>query len=76
MTPETLISHLLGPSTPEVTCEQCFDTLDAYVERTRAEGVATADARYPGLSSHLQGCPACAEDRESLDAYLDTVETR
>ena len=30
--PDELIGRLLGPDEPEVTCEQCFDTLDAYVE--------------------------------------------
>ncbi len=75
MTPETLLAHLLGPEAPELTCEQCFDALDAYIEHSRTEGTVAADAGHPGMSAHLDGCPACAEDRESLDAYLDTVET-
>ncbi len=71
MTSENLIARLLGPEAPELTCEQCFDTLDVYVEHARSEGAAAADARHPGMGPHLVGCPACAEDRESLDAYLD-----
>jgi hypothetical protein len=49
---------------PELTCEQCFEELDRYVERTVAG--AAADARIPGMRAHLDGCPACAEDFRSL----------
>jgi hypothetical protein len=71
MNPEILVARLLGPEGPELTCEQCFETLDAYVELALAAGAASADARHPGMAAHLVGCPACAEDRESLDACLD-----
>jgi hypothetical protein len=59
-----LIARLLGPEGPEVTCEQCFDLLDEYVELEVAG--ADADARLPGMREHLEGCPACREDHESL----------
>jgi len=74
MTPETLLARLLGPAAPELTCEQCFDTLDAYVEDARAAGTAAADARHDGMAAHLEGCPACADDRESLEAHLDRLD--
>ena len=60
--------RILGPAGPELTCEQCFDELDRYVEIELAGG--DADAAVPGMSAHLRGCPACAEDRESLVALL------
>ena len=59
-----LIARLLGPSGPEVSCEVCFDLLDEYVELELAG--EDADARLPGMREHLQGCPACHEDHESL----------
>ena len=59
-----LINRLLGPSGPEVSCEDCFELLDRYVELDLAG--ADADARLPGMREHLQGCPACREDFESL----------
>jgi hypothetical protein len=59
-----LIARLLGPEGPEVTCEQCFDLLDEYVELEVAG--SDADARLPGMREHLEGCPACREDHESL----------
>lgn len=54
----------LGPSAPELTCEECFAELDRYVELTLAG--EPAGARVPGMGAHLEGCPACAEDFLSL----------
>ena len=67
-----LIAALLGPTGPELTCEECFEQLDRYVDLTLAG--RDADRAVPGLSSHLLGCPACAEDYESLLAYVATAE--
>jgi anti-sigma factor RsiW len=61
-----LIARLLGPREPEVSCEECFERLDEYVDaELRGED---ADARLPGLRAHLEGCPACREDHASLRA--------
>jgi hypothetical protein len=59
---------LLGPAGPELTCEECFEHLDRYVE-LEVSG-ADADAGVPGMRAHLAGCPACAEDHESLRALV------
>jgi hypothetical protein len=59
-----LLSGLLGPSGPELTCEQCFELIDVYVD-AEATG-EDADARVPGMRAHLQGCPACGEEHDSL----------
>ena len=59
-----LIARLLGPAGPEVSCEECFALLDQYVDLE--VGGQDADARLPGMSAHLEGCPACREDHESL----------
>jgi hypothetical protein len=59
---------LLGPDGPEVTCEECFDRLDEYVELELAE--LDADGRIPGMRAHFEGCPACREDHESLLALV------
>jgi hypothetical protein len=55
---------LLGPREPEIGCERCFDELDVYVELGLAG--ADADARMPGFRNHLDGCPACRAEYESL----------
>jgi anti-sigma factor RsiW len=59
-----LIARLLGPSGYEVSCEECFELLDEYVDLELAGD--DADTRLPGMREHLQGCPACHEDHESL----------
>ena len=59
-----LLARLLGPAGPEVTCDECFELLDEYVELEVAG--ADADRRLPGVREHLQGCPACREEHESL----------
>lgn len=59
-----VLARLLGPGRPELTCEQCFDELDRYVEFEVAG--SDADTEIPGMKAHLEGCPACAEDYESL----------
>ena len=59
---------LLGPAGPELTCEACFDELDRFVELELAG--ADAEAAVPGMLAHLEGCPACREDHESLRALV------
>jgi hypothetical protein len=66
--PDRLVGRLLGPAGPEISCDECFDQLDRYVE-LEVSGV-DADAAIPGLRAHLQGCSACAEDHESLLALV------
>ena len=62
------LGRLLGPAAPEVGCEVCFEELDRYVELEVAG--ADADAAIPGLRAHLDGCPACREEHESLRALV------
>ena len=66
--PKDLIGRLLGPSGAEVGCDECFDLLDEYVEVELAGG--DTRAALPGMDAHLQGCPACREDHESLRALV------
>jgi hypothetical protein len=65
---EQALGRLLGPAAPEVGCHVCFEQLDRYVElELRGED---ADAAVPGLRAHLQGCPACREEHESLRTFV------
>lgn len=66
-----LIGRLLGPDGPELTCEQCFDLLDRYVD-LEVSGAA-ADDQVPGMRAHLEGCPACDEDHASLLAFVSAA---
>ena len=62
------LGRLLGPNEPEVGCDECFALLDQYVELELAG--QDADAAIPGLRAHLEGCPACREEHESLRALV------
>ena len=63
-----LLGRLLGPAGPEIGCDACFEELDRYVELEAAG--RDADAAVPGLRAHLEGCPACREEHESLLALV------
>ena len=63
-----IVAGLLGPAGAELTCEECFDLLDVYVD-SELSG-EDADARVPGMREHLTGCPACAEEHTSLRDML------
>jgi hypothetical protein len=65
---DRLVSRLLGPAGPELSCDECFDQLDRYVELQVAG--SDADAAILGMRAHLEGCSACAEDHESLRALI------
>jgi anti-sigma factor RsiW len=62
------LHRLLGPAEAEVSCDACFAQLDAYVDREVLVG--DAERAMPALAAHLRGCPACAEDHESLRALV------
>jgi hypothetical protein len=62
------LRRVLGPPGPDIGCDECFARLDEYVELELAG--ADADAAVPGMRAHLEGCPACGEERDSLRALL------
>jgi hypothetical protein len=61
-----VIASLLADTSPYVSCDECFERIDEYVELT------LADSRHsdPGMDAHLAGCGACAEEAETLRALL------
>jgi hypothetical protein len=61
---ENTVKRMLGPAEAELLCDECFEKLDEYVE-LELDG-APADDRIPGMRAHLEGCPACQEDYDSL----------
>jgi len=69
--PRQTLARLLGPAGPEVGCDECFDLIDRYVELQLAG--QDADSAIPGLRAHLAGCPACAEEHQSLLALVPTA---
>ena len=67
-TDDAMLGRLLGPAAPELSCEECFDELDRYVELEVAG--EPADEAVPGMRAHLSGCPACHEEHLSLRALV------
>ena len=66
MTDDNTIKRVLGPAEEEILCDECFEKIDEYVDlEVRGEA---ADAAIPGMRPHLDGCPACHEEYESLSA--------
>jgi len=57
---------------PELSCEECFAQLDLYVEAELSGG--DADSAVPGMRAHLEGCPACREDHESLKEFVAAAD--
>lgn len=68
------LQRLLGPAAPETSCDECFAQLDRYVDRDLLAG--DAEQAMPALAAHLRGCPACAEDHDSLRAFVLTEPHR
>lgn len=62
-TPRAL-RRILGPGEQELSCEECFELLDSYVD-LEAAGVDAGQA-MPGMRPHLLGCPACADEHDAL----------
>ena len=70
---DTTLKRLLGPGDEEILCDECFEKLDVYVE-SELKG-QQADQRIPGMRAHLEGCPACHEEYESLRELLRSEST-
>jgi hypothetical protein len=67
------LKRLLGPAEPELLCDECFEKLDEYLELELQGG--QADERLPGMRAHLEGCPACNEDYDSLRELVKSAES-
>lgn len=62
------LEQLLGPTGYDVGCDECFELLAQYAE-LEIEG-ENADERIPGLRNHLDDCPPCQEEHDSLVALV------
>lgn len=62
------LERVLGPTGPQVGCDECFAQLDIYVELEAAG--SDAGTTYPEMRTHLEGCPACKQEHDDLLAYL------
>jgi hypothetical protein len=51
---------------PWLSCDDCFEQIDNYVERVMAGG----PVGRPAMRAHLRGCAACGEEARSLVILL------
>jgi hypothetical protein len=54
--------RLVVDTRPWMSCDECFDHLDEYVESSPG----AAPEWLPAMSAHLSGCQVCREEAESL----------
>ncbi|HEY8621801.1 MAG TPA: hypothetical protein VIM01_17190 [Dermatophilaceae bacterium] len=47
---------------PFLSCDDCFDQVDGYVEALLSD----PNHDFPAMRTHLAGCAACAEEARSL----------
>ena len=60
------IAGLLADTEPYLSCDDCFEHLDEYVERVAAD----PHHHDPAMDAHLAGCGACAEEAATLRDLL------
>jgi len=60
--PDDVVASLIADTSPYLSCDECFERLDEYVE-TRARNPQHTD---PTMRAHLRGCSACHEEAEAL----------
>jgi hypothetical protein len=61
LTPQTA-RRLTLDTEPFLSCDDCFDLVDRYVETLLSD----LDHDMPAMRTHLAGCAACAEEARSL----------
>jgi hypothetical protein len=73
-TDDDTLKRLLGPAEPELLCDECFARIDEYVE-LELQG-EQPDQWIPGMRAHLEGCPACHEEYNSLRDLVGRPEQK
>ena len=51
---------------PYLSCDECFNQVDGYIEALLAD----PDHDLPAMRTHLAGCTACAEEARSLAWFV------
>jgi hypothetical protein len=63
---DVAIAGLLVDTEPYLSCDDCFERIDEYVERR----LAAPSHVDPRMETHLAGCGACAEEARALEELL------
>jgi len=62
-----VLHNLTKNTQPWLSCDDCFALLDEYFDR-RLSDPGFVDV---AMATHLDACPACAEEAASLQALLE-----
>lgn len=58
------LERLTLDTEPWLSCDDCFEHVDEYVEHVLAD--RPAEEGMAAMAVHLRGCPACAEEAATL----------
>ncbi len=61
---ERWLKNIENTQDDEISCSECFDLVSHFVELELSSG--DASARMPKLKQHLDQCPACRAEFETL----------
>ena len=61
---EHWLENIQNTQEEEISCTECFDLVSDFVDVELSEGDAAA--RMPELKQHLDHCPACRAEYETL----------
>jgi hypothetical protein len=61
---ERWLENIQNTQEEEISCTECFDLVSHFVEVELSGGDAVA--RMPELKQHLDNCPACRAEYETL----------
>lgn len=61
------ISALTLNTDPYLSCDECFERIDVFVEKTATDPAY----RDVPMATHLAGCPVCADEAEALRELLN-----
>lgn len=64
--PAAAVDSLLLDTDPYLSCDECFEQIDTYVEKLLAD----PDHRDVAMAVHLRACGACAEEAATLTELL------
>ena len=60
------VHDLLVDTEPYLSCDDCFERIDAYVEQV----VADPAHQDREMATHLDGCGVCAEEAQALQELI------
>ncbi|MDN5744914.1 MAG: hypothetical protein L0H31_07305 [Nocardioidaceae bacterium] len=66
--PAETVEALLLDTAPYLSCDECFEQIDTYVERILSD----PGHRDVAMQTHLRACGACAEEAETLAELLQS----